>query len=172
MKPLVMLLSLLVAVAFSNVVDAADPPTPQTVVVIKDMITKIGMQHSAELRANLAGQLVDYIQQSEQSDVNALDVEVIDDLAHLLNDTDDDVRCWAALSLGQIGPRATRTIPALEKALRSVYESYKPLPGSHITLLTGTDSSGCMLGALRLITGKPLREILAIYDHRARLSAH
>jgi hypothetical protein len=41
-------------------------------------------------------------------------------LAGLLRDSDDLVRHWAALAIGQIGPRAASAVPALQLALSQV----------------------------------------------------
>ena len=79
----------------------------------------------------------------------AIDDSVIDRLAELLSDDSDAVRYWVAASLGTIGPRAVRAVPALEEALRRVEDyrrSYLVGPSS--------DSKQFVLMALEAITGE------------------
>lgn len=56
-------------------------------------------------------------QMAEAGELERVDLATIDKIASLLSDSEDSVREWAALALGQFGPRAERAVPALELAL-------------------------------------------------------
>jgi hypothetical protein len=49
-------------------------------------------------------------------DVSVIDMATIDEIAGLLEDNSDGVRGRMAIALGNIGPSAKHTVPALEKA--------------------------------------------------------
>ena len=49
-------------------------------------------------------------------DVSVIDMATIDEIAGLLEDNSDSVRGRMAIALGNIGPAAKHTVPALEKA--------------------------------------------------------
>ena len=56
-------------------------------------------------------------------DVTVIDMATIDEIAGLLEDNSDAVRGRMAIALGNIGPPAKHTVPALEKAFVRAKES-------------------------------------------------
>lgn len=83
---------------------------------IVPLIEKIEHETDSNTRTDLASELAKLVSQVRTSD--QIDDKVIDDIATLLSDRDDSVRLWVALALGQLGPRANRAVPALERALQ------------------------------------------------------
>jgi hypothetical protein len=81
---------------------------------IKSMVKRIQSEKGPMARTNLATDLSDFVRKSKEQ--GEVDDGAIDSIAELLDDDDDSIRLWAALSLGQIGHRAIRSIPMLEKA--------------------------------------------------------
>jgi hypothetical protein len=86
-----------------------------TMIDVSAEIHKINEEKSQTLRTKYAEQLSDSIETGDRQSITDAD---IDALARMMSDRDDSVRYWIATSLGYIGPRATRAIPQLEKALR------------------------------------------------------
>lgn len=81
---------------------------------VADSIQRIKDEKSPSLRTSYAQQLAESIR-STKPDVS--DAE-IDELAKMMSDRDDSVRYWIATSIGYLGPRAKRTVPHLEQALK------------------------------------------------------
>lgn len=90
---------------------------------ISELIQKIVNESSTTKRSLYAYHLMLRIGQMPSDE---LDEKTITDIAVLLEDRDDSVRAWIAASLGVIGPKAKKAIPALEKALNKI----KCSPGS------------------------------------------
>jgi hypothetical protein len=124
-----------------NAADKSDAVTAK----IEEMIKDIKADNSWH-RMEQAQRLMGFLLQQDQSVVQSLDDEAIDDIAALLSDDDDGVRLWAAGALGLIGPRAKRAIPALERALKNA----ELPPGAAVT---GVWSGSAIQIALNRITG-------------------
>jgi HEAT repeat protein len=116
-------------------------------VKIESIIDQIKTERSSTVRTDAAEKLSALLQHRDRSDIDALEARVIDDIAGLMSDRDDSIRCWGALALGQIGAPAERAVPALERALKEI----EPVPGS---LVADKSSESCIISALRRITGK------------------
>jgi uncharacterized protein (DUF2336 family) len=111
----ILLLSLpMVAVALAQPASESTSPDNSITNVI-DVIRRIQTEPSPRKRSDLAEQLALLVRQAEPA---KFDAKVVDDMAALLDDSEPSVRIWAAGALGNIGPYATRAVPALEKALR------------------------------------------------------
>lgn len=82
---------------------------------ITSMVMKIRTESDNRYRYELSKALAEKVAATNPDKIG--DAQ-IDDIVGLLGDADDSVRYWAALALGQIGPRANRAVPALERALR------------------------------------------------------
>ena len=120
---------------------------------VEVMIDRIQREPSGQARAGLAKELFGIV---KRSDVAGFDPAVMDSIAKLLRDDDDWVRVWAAESLGHIGPPASRTVPALKKALHEALSK----PGYLGYFGPDFNSASPILGALELITGTPWIKIL------------
>jgi hypothetical protein len=119
---------------------------------IKLMIDRLNSEPSPAVRIAVPERLFNLIKVEVRSNADALDASVIDAIAALLADSNDVVRYWVATALGQIGPSVSRTIPALERALKEV----DPLPGSGI-VGPSLGSGSAIRGALQRIRGEPNR---------------
>jgi len=85
-----------------------------------EIVKRIELIQSApdtSMRIERAAHLAEYIASRTPLDVSGVEPPVVDDMAELLDDSDDLVRFYAAASLGFLGSSARRAIPALEKAL-------------------------------------------------------
>jgi hypothetical protein len=75
----------------------------------------ISREGSSIGRTEYAKKLSELVRSRADEDIRESDIDV---LAGLMQDKDDSVRYWIAVSLGFIGKRAQRSVPALERALR------------------------------------------------------
>jgi hypothetical protein len=89
-------------------------------------------------------------------DVSAIDMATIDEIAGLLEDNSDAVRGRMAIALGNIGPNAKHTVPALEKAfvrakdyLASI-QNNPPPPGSYRNFGLGTSADSICFALSKL----------------------
>jgi hypothetical protein len=81
--------------------------------------------------------------------LNKIGDSVIDRLIDLLDCDDDGIRSGAALSLGWFGPRATRAIPALDRAYVRIEKEI-----SKQFVIPASASDAAIVAALERITGK------------------
>jgi HEAT repeat protein len=79
-------------------------------------IDDINRESSSIVRTEYAKKLSEFIKNGTRGDI--ITDRDIDILAGLMQDRDDSVRYWIAISLGFIGERAQRSVPALARALR------------------------------------------------------
>jgi hypothetical protein len=89
------------------------------------LIEKIKQETDSRRRYDLATELAHGVSQLRASE--QIDDKFIDDLAGLLGDR--VVRFWIAGSLGQLGPRAMRAVPALESALKEEEVAERAMSG-------------------------------------------
>lgn len=68
----------------------------------------------------MAAKVSDAVSEMNTDQKDAIDDQTIDEIAALLADKSDAVRYYAAISLGYVGHRAARALPALQAALRLV----------------------------------------------------
>ena len=144
-------LCFLAIVTVFAVAPAGGAAQDRTALLLRQLIFQIPSVSSPELRETMAKDLATVMLylSGENKLQTAIDDSVIDRLAELLSDDSDAVRYWVAASLGTIGPRAVRAVPALEEALRRVEDyrrSYLVGPSS--------DSKQFVLMALEAITGE------------------
>ena len=144
-------LCFLAIVTVFAVAPAGGAAQDRTALLLRQLIFQIPSVSSPELRETMAKDLATVMLylSGENKLQTAIDVSMIDRLAELLSDDSDAVRYWVAASLGTIGPRAVRAVPALEEALRRVEDyrrSYLVGPSS--------DSKQFVLMALEAITGE------------------
>lgn len=83
---------------------------------IEAKVERIKAEADPMARYQLASELPSLARQASQS--NQITDKIVDNISSLLNAEDDAVRFWAALALGQLGPRATIAVPELERALK------------------------------------------------------
>lgn len=115
---------------------------------IESIVAQINGVKSESTRAELARKLANSVRTTTDQDQIA-NVQT-DDIASLLRDRNDAVRYWAALTLGQLGARATTEVPALETALREAEARDKPsIVGPELS------SVDAIRAALAKITGRP-----------------
>src|SRR5689334_17022408 len=81
---------------------------------IGETLHNIQRSGSVQQRTDFAMHLSMLIRKENPTNI---DVDTIDEITALLRDRDDSVRYWAATSLGFLGPRAQRAVPALRIAL-------------------------------------------------------
>ncbi|MBV8537482.1 MAG: HEAT repeat domain-containing protein [Alphaproteobacteria bacterium] len=84
------------------------------------LIERIRSERDTRARTELATELANL--SAENAGSTEIDEDMIDAISSLLSDRDDSVRFWAALSLGQFGKRASRAVPALNRALKEADE--------------------------------------------------
>jgi hypothetical protein len=112
---------------------------------IANAVSLIHSEASPQGRAKLAESLPTLVRQVSPSEISST---AIDNIADMLGDSEDTVRLWAALALGNIGPPAAREIPALEYALENPVFT----PGTMLLKPT-MDSSVGIEAALKKIRG-------------------
>ncbi|MGH6751127.1 MAG: HEAT repeat domain-containing protein [Bradyrhizobium sp.] len=116
---------------------------------IEAKIEKIRAEPDPMARYQLASELPGLAKHASTSDPDRIDDGTIADIAQLLHSNDDAVRYWAALALGQLGPRATVAVPELETALEEAELRDKlSIVGPELSTADGTRE------ALRKITGR------------------
>lgn len=114
---------------------------------IRNLILRIETEQSSGTRADLGLQLSDLVRHTDPAEIGPGEIDAI---ARLLRSRNDSIRAWAAAALGDIGPRARRAIPALEKALREV-----PMLYAGSIMKPELDSSAAIVPALERIRGEP-----------------
>lgn len=100
-------------------------------------------------RVVIASQIKDDVKRMHRRDLDRLDLRVVDAISALLRDDDDTVRLYAAVALGDIGPRARTALPALNDALT---HPAPPLPGP-IPLRPDLGSDAAIPMAIKKING-------------------
>jgi HEAT repeat protein len=115
---------------------------------VEEIIGKLKTERDSALRVDAAEELSRFLQRLSNTEV--LDVQVVDDLAGLLDDPNDDVRFWVAAALGHFAARARGAVPALERALKNT-RAASSLSG----IVPALTSESAILGALQRITGRP-----------------
>jgi hypothetical protein len=88
-------------------------------------------------------------------DVSVIDMATIDEIAGLLEDNSDAVRGRMAIALGNIGPAAKHTVPALEKAFARAKETLaaaqnNPQPTGYRNFGPGTSADSICFALMRL----------------------
>ena len=78
-------------------------------------IDDINRESSSIVRTEYAKKLSEFIKNDTRGDIEDRDIDI---LAGMMQDKDDSVRYWIAISLGFIGERAQRSVPSLTRALR------------------------------------------------------
>jgi HEAT repeat protein len=118
------------------------------------------------MRIALAKRLFDDIRSLTRTELGNLVPHVVDSVASLLGNEDQTVRSYAADALRQMGPLASRAVPALNEALKEV----ELRPGTDI-VRTGPYSGPAIRRALESITGEdmtpdPYRERAGSWESR------
>lgn len=85
---------------------------------VKPLLVQARSASTDQQRIIATKELSEVIGHMEAKSRNGLPPELIDDLCALLQDRSDAVRLYAAIALGNIGPRASPAIPALRDALK------------------------------------------------------
>jgi hypothetical protein len=127
---------------------ATEPPSA----LIECRLTQFKAAATLEKRQDIADEIAKtakYISVDEAEGVSVTDA-TIDHLAALLNDDDDAVRSEIAASLGWIGPKARRAVPALLRAADRIFAERRTWK-----VVIGVDSSAAIGVALERITGRP-----------------
>jgi|SRR5882724_7645556 len=124
---------------------AGTAASAETLASIGETIKRIQVEHSVLVRDELGDRLFRLVERVDSADFPPA---LIDALADLLRHSDEWVRIVAASSLGHVGPRASRAIPALESALRNEVIPLGTLPEM--------SAAGSISSALRDIRGKPI----------------
>jgi hypothetical protein len=123
-------------------------------------IVEIKNETIASVRIDDARSLSLFIRSQERVALEKLDDKTIDLLASLLEDRLEGERSWIAMSLGDIGPRAKRAVPALESALTDREPVINgPLLG---IIVIGPSASPEIYEALEKILGKVPPEDLSL----------
>ena len=89
---------------------------------VEPLLKKIEREHSPRVRWELADDLSDILRQAP--DAGLISDGLVVEISRLLRDETTDF--WAALALGQLGPRAAAAVPELEEALKKAEEKEKP----------------------------------------------
>jgi len=97
-------------------VSAADPNPEQTIL---ELLERLSATSDSIDRVTLANRLERSILLARPGDVSA---STIDQIGALLDDDSDVIRWKISFALSFMGPKASSTIPALEKALLNVRE--------------------------------------------------
>lgn len=83
---------------------------------LKEMALKVERETSSSIRAQVVSELA--LRARQVKDPQEIDDDTINAISRLLGDREDAVRSWAAVTLGNLGPRAQSAVPALMTALR------------------------------------------------------
>jgi len=137
---------------------ATEPPSA----LIECRIAQFKAAATLEKRQDVAEEIAktaQYISVDEAEGVRVTDA-TIDHLAALLNDNDDAVRLEIAASLGWIGPRAKRAVPALLRAADRIFAERRTWK----VILGGVESSMAIGVALERITGRPGNSFFLVTD--------
>jgi hypothetical protein len=81
---------------------------------VAERVAEIKSEKSSLSRTQHAEDLANWI---NGENLHQVDKQDIDELADMLNDSDDSVSFWIAIALGHIGPRAASAIPLLQERL-------------------------------------------------------
>ncbi len=117
---------------------------------IANRVAMIEAAPDTDARIESAAHLAEYIASRGPVEISNIDPPVIDDMAALLNDSDDWVRFYVAASLGFLGPSARRAIPALERALARGEPPREVLPGQ-ARIFAGINSAHAICAAFEKI---------------------
>jgi hypothetical protein len=117
---------------------------------ISTLVKQIEDQPNARTQYDLGEKLENILRKS--SDSQEISENVILDITNLLSNK--NVEIWAALALGDIGPRASSAIPQLERALKEAEAEQK-------LIIVGPDLSAAdvLRGVLSKITGIPYEAV-------------
>jgi hypothetical protein len=119
---------------------------------IEAMVADIHRESDAGARIQAARELSLFVRGQERKSLDKLDGGAIDAIASLLRDKLDTVKSWAAIALGEIGPTASRAVPALESARKHIEPALEyPIIGK---IGPSTSADAEIQDALEKIRGK------------------
>jgi hypothetical protein len=131
---------------------------------IIEKIEAIKREQSASRRADAAEELTMLIRQAASSgNIKSVNYKMIDDIQAMLSDSSDSVRMWTAGTLGLMGPKACRSVPALEKALSEI----RAIDSGKIIRPEVTSEGAIQLALIR-ITGGSVEAVDGINNCTAR----
>ena len=128
--------------------------------MVRDSIAAIAKEVDAQERAHFADELASYLA-TNRSNIASMPGQLVDDIAALLSDNEDFVRMRIASVLGILGPRAERTVDALQSALRRRLDELRNprLTGNLLedlqNSIAGTDSKDAICQAFKAIGTNP-----------------
>lgn len=113
--PLLALLALLLPAAASA---ARETPSEAAAAQVVLLVRQIAAEPDAKARGDLACLLARSATKIQQVDV---DTQLVDGIAGLLTDNEDEVQMCAAVALNNIGAPAARALPALDAATQTAF---------------------------------------------------
>lgn len=137
---------------------AMEPPSAK----LECRLAQFKAAATLDKRQDIAEEIAKTAKEISVDDANGVRVTdaTIDHLAALLNDDNDAVRLEIAASLGWIGPKARRAVPALLRAADRIFAERRTWK----VILGGMDSSAAIGVALERITGRPANSFFLVTD--------
>jgi HEAT repeat protein len=121
-------LALAFTTSLTTSISHAQSAAPASLVQLKQLAAETSQSPEGRYRIEMAKKVSDAISGMTPDQKRAIDDQVVDEIAGLFADKNDGVRYYAAISLGNIGHRAARAVPAL----RAVLSLVSPTPANTI----------------------------------------